>query len=120
MDYFCSMESLHDQYSSFSGFMTPIIRVLEENLAKAEIIDREIMLKLLELVEHFVFRYNFNIQLSGYDSSSEQYSQPYTILEIKLLAIYEGNLETIISLIKILKSADILITQNLVNVLHRL
>lgn len=120
MDYFCSMDSIRDQYFRFPKFMQPVIAALNTNLSTEEGIDREIMLKLLEVLEHFVFRYNFNIQLSGYDKSSPQYSRPYTISEIKLLSIYDDIFSTIMSILTILSSADVLITQNLITIFHRL
>lgn len=120
MDYFCSMSSVRDQYSVFSGFVQPIINALEENLTSNEGIDREILMKLMSFIEHFVFRYNFSIQVNKYDTSSPKFAQPYTILEINLLKIYQEMLEPLLALISVVKTADILITQGLVNVLHRL
>ena len=120
MDFFCSMDSIRDQYFQFTTIMQPVISVLEENLSTEEGIDRDILLKLLEILEHFIFRYNFNIQVSSYDTTSSLYAKPYTIYEIKLLLIYQDILEVFISLLNILKSADVLITQNMIIILQRL
>ena len=120
MDYFCGMESIRDQYFKLPKFMEPIISAMHFTMETDEGIDREIYLKLLEFIEHFVFRYNFNIQLSGYDKSSPMFAQPYTIPEIKLLSIYSDVLATIIDLLSILNTADVMITQNLAKILQRL
>lgn len=120
MDCFCSMNSIRDQFFYFSTLMQPVVVVLGQNLDSEEGIDREIQLKLLEILEHFVFRYNFNIQLSKYDPASPMFAQPFTIAEHRLIRIYSQNFEIFVSIINILRTSDILITQNLVRVLHRL
>ena len=120
MDCFCSMDSIQDQFFYFSTLMQPVILALEQNLESDEETDREILLKLFELLEHFVFRYNFNVQLSKYDPSSPMYAQAYTVMEFKLIKSYNQNIEIFISMLNILQTGDILITQNLARVLHRL
>lgn len=120
MDYFCSMESLKDQFFNFPSVMPAVVSVLNEIISNREYLDREIFIKLLELIEHFVFRYNYNIQLSGYDANSPMYSQAYTIKEINLLIENSKTVDIIISLLDILKSGDILITQNLPKIIQRL
>lgn len=120
MDCFCSMNSIRDQFFYFSVLMQPVIAVIGQNLDSEEGVDREIQLKLLEILEHFVFRYNFNIQLSKYDPSSPMFAQPFTMAEHRLIRIYSQNFEIFVSMINILRTCDILITQNLVRVLHRL
>jgi hypothetical protein len=120
MDCFCSMNSIQDQFFYFSTLMQPIVLVLEQNMESDEEIDREILLKLLELLEHFVFKYNFNVQLSKYDPNSPMYAQAYTVSEFKLVKNYKQNFDIFISMISILQVGDILITQNLARVIHRL
>lgn len=120
MDCFCGMNSIRDQFFYFSILMQPVVVTLEQNLESEEGIDREILLKLLEILEHFVFKYNFNIQLSKYDPASPMYAQPFTIVEYKLIRIYSQNFEIFVSIINLLRTGDILITQNLIRILHRL
>lgn len=113
MDLLSSKESLREQIILFGNSLNPVINALHNTS------DREMFIKIENILEHMIYQTYFNIRITGYDES-EAVSNLYSISESKDYSKYENVFYTAHSLLNILKPADIFITQNLLKILIRL
>ena len=104
-DVFSSFDSFKVQLEIFSTKLFPVLEAIQK------IQNPEIIKKLLVFLEHFIFKFNYNVQIG-------EFTEIYNLVQID--KITTSMLSTTLMMINAILAYDISTTQNLLLILQRL
>jgi hypothetical protein len=104
-DLFSNFDSFSTQIEVFTKNLSPVINAIQ-NLNNIEIVN-----KLLDFLEHFIFRFNYSVQLG-------EFNEIYTVTHISKLS--PSILPIVLEIINTILVYDVTIVQKLIPIFHRI